>query len=319
MWQRRKTKNRRVAQEQVLAVKGHTRQLRMLRLRLVAKLFAIAFGTVTVLFLLWRGGDWVLNELILPNPAFAVREIDIQTDGIIPVQQLRLCAGVNVGDCLLTLDLRRIRRDLEYLPWVQSAAVERVRPHTLRIRVIERDPIAQTILYQPASRDGVSREVIFYFDAEGHVILPLEAHRLQSALLGLDSLPLLTGVAGVDLSPGHQAESRQIRAALNLIAAFSRSPMLGLVDLTSIDLSVPQLLGVTTAQGAVITFPVDGLEKQLQRWRLVHDYGLRVGRALATLDLSVSNNVPATWLETGPLPSSQPKPAKHSSYKKTHV
>jgi hypothetical protein len=319
MWRRRKTKNRRLAQEQVLEVKVHTRQLRMLRLRLVAKLFAVAFGTITVLFLLWRGGDWVLNELILPNPAFAVREIDVQTDGIIPVQQLRLCAGVNIGDCLLTLDLRRIRRDLEYLPWVQRAAVERVRPHTLRIRVIEREPIAQTTLYQPANSAGMPSEVTFFFDADGHVILPLEIHRTQSSALGLDTLPSLTGVAGVDLRPGHPSESPQIQAALRLIGTFTHSPMLGVVDVTSIDISVPQLLQVTIAQQATITFAVDNLEKQLRRWRLVHDYGVRTGRALASLDLSVSNNIPARWLETGSLPPPQPKPAKPSRYKKTNV
>jgi cell division septal protein FtsQ len=318
MWRKRKTRNRRVAQEQALEVKAHSRKLRLLRLRLVAKLFAIAFGAVTVLFLLWRGGDWVLNQLILPNPAFAVREIDIQTDGIIPIPQLRLCTGVNVGDCLLTLDLRRIRRDLEFLPWVQSAAVERVRPHTLRIRVTEREPIAQTILYQPASSRGASRELVFYFDAEGFVILPLDAHQQHSVALGLDSLPSLTGVAGVDLRPGHRVESRQIRAALDLISTFTVSPMLGLVDLATIDLSVPHLLQLTTAQGATIKFAPDDLAKQLRRWRQVHDYSLRTGKALAFLDLSVSNNVPARWMEAEPVPAAQPKP-KPSRYKKSHV
>jgi hypothetical protein len=318
MWFTRKRKNRRFERGHILDVKVESRQLRSMRVRLAAKILARLFGTVTVLFLLWRGGDWVLSEFVYKNPAFAIQNIDIETDGILPKAQLRACAGVKLGDNLLALDLNRIQRDLEYLPWIQSAAVERVRPNTLRIRVIEREPVAQTVLFEPSS-ESKPRSILFYFDAEGHVMLPLEAHRVEASTFGFDTLPMLTGVAGVDLRPGHQVESRQIQAALQMITEFSRSPMLGLVDVTSVDLSVPAVLQVATSQGATITFGLDHVEKQLCRWRLVHDYAGRTGRALATLDLSVSNNVPARWLEASAAPLPRPKPLKPSPYKKRHV
>jgi hypothetical protein len=319
MWAKRKSKNRRHEREHILDVKVESRQLRSMRLRLAANIFARLFGTITVVFLLWRGGSWLLEEFVFRNPAFAIQHIDIETDGVLPRAQLRACAGVKVGDNLLALDLGRIQRDLEYLPWIQNAAVERVRPHTIRIRVIEREPIAQTILFEPPGSDGKPRELVFYFDADGHVMLPLEAHRLEASVFGFDSLPSLTGVAGVDLHPGHPVEFRQIRAALRLIAEFSRSPMLGVVDLTTVDLSSPQLLVASTGQGAVITFGVENIEQQLRRWRLVHDYAVRAGKAVASLDLSVSNNVPARWIETSMAPVPRPKPLKPSPYRKKHV
>jgi hypothetical protein len=234
---------------------------------------------------------------------------------------LRTCAGAHIGDCLLLLDLARIRRDLEYLPWIRSAAVERVRPHTLRIRVRERKPIAQTRLYQPLGASGPAQDVVFYFDAEGYAMLPLEVHRAQTSALGLDTLPLLTGLAGTDLRPGHRSESRQILSALRLITTFQRSSMLGKADLTSIDLAVPHLLEVTTSRGAQVVFSVQHLEMQLRRWRLVHEYGLGEGKAIATLDLSVSNNVPARWFEGGAAPPAAPMLFQHSpsSLKKKHV
>src|ERR1051326_1903573 len=132
MWSKRKTKNRRFEREHILEVKVESRQLRALRLRLAVRILVRLLGVATVVFILWRGGDWALDEFVFKNPAFAVQEIDIETDGILPKTQLRGCAGVKLGDNLLALDLGRIQRDLEYLPWIQSAAVERVRPHTLR-------------------------------------------------------------------------------------------------------------------------------------------------------------------------------------------
>src|SRR5205814_584475 len=107
--------------------------------------------------------------------------------------------------------------------------------------------------------------------------------------------------------------------ALRLISEFNRSAMLGLVDVGAIDLSVPQLLQVSTGQGALITFSVENLDLQLRRWRLVHDYASHSGKAVASLDLSVSNNVPARWLETAAAPLPRPKPLKPSPYKKRHV
>ena len=36
----------------------------------------------------WRGGAWVLDQLIYEIPPFAIRDIEAQTDGVISVQQL---------------------------------------------------------------------------------------------------------------------------------------------------------------------------------------------------------------------------------------
>lgn len=319
MWLKRKPKNRRHERGHILDVKVQSRQLRSMRVRRTATLFARVFAAVTILFLLWRGGDWVLNEAVFKNPAFAIQTIDIETDGILPKAQLRSCAGVNLGDNLLALDLGRIQRDLEYLPWIKSAAVERVHPHTLRIRVIEREPIAQTVLFEPAAAEGRPRFVTFYFDAEGYVMLPLSSYRFNSSALGFDQLPMMTGVSGVDLRPGHPVESRQIQSAIRLVTEFGRSAMVGQVDLTSIDVSNPQFVQVSTGQGAVVTFGVDDLELQMRRWRLVTDYASRNARAVAFLDLSVTNNVPARWVEAMSVPPVKPKSVKSSPYKKKHV
>ena len=82
--------------------------------------------------------------------------------------------------------------------------------------------------------------------------------------------------------------------------------MAGLVDLRRIDVSAPEVLVVTTGQGSEVTFGLDDLERQLRRWREIHDLGQRMNRNVASLDLAVSNNVPVRWLEA----SLRPRPAK---------
>ena len=73
----------------------------------------------------------------------------MQTDGVISVDQLRRWAGVKPEENLLALDLARVKRDLEMVPLVQSVSVERILPRTLRIRITEREPIAQVNVPRP--------------------------------------------------------------------------------------------------------------------------------------------------------------------------
>src|SRR6266487_2006650 len=110
MWFKRTSKNRRLDRGNVLDVKLRTKEVRAARLRLATTALGVSLGTVTTLFLVWRGGVWALDQFVFKNDAFAVRDLSIQTDGSIPIAQLRQWAGVRPGDNLLVLDLARIKR-----------------------------------------------------------------------------------------------------------------------------------------------------------------------------------------------------------------
>ena len=110
-----------------------------------------------------------------------------------------------------------------------------------------------------------------------------------------------------------------MRGALQLIAEFVRSPMAGLVDLQRIDVSAPEVLVAITGQGSEVTFALQDLERQLRRWREIHDLGRRMNRVIATLDLAVPNSIPARWIEASAAPAAAPKPPKPSRNKPNHV
>src|SRR5436309_1584026 len=173
MWFRRKPRNRRLEREQVLEVKLQSGAARATRRRLLAIALGVSFATVFGAYLLWRSGEWALDRLVYENKAFAIQDLDIQTDGVIALSQLRRWAGVKPEQNLLALDLGRVKRDLELVPLIQSVSVERLLPHTLRVRVAEREPIAQIVV--PRSRAGGGVELgVYLLDGEGWVMVPLD-------------------------------------------------------------------------------------------------------------------------------------------------
>jgi hypothetical protein len=113
--------------------------------------------------------------------------------------------------------------------------------------------------------------------------------------------------------------SDQVRAALRLVDAFEHSPMFGIVDLNQIDLSLPDLLRVTTRQSNDVTFATARLPSQLRRWRAIHEAGLKMGKFIASLDLSVSNHIPATWFEASASSLPKPKATPPARNRKKHV
>ena len=307
MWFRREPKNRRLSHRHVLDVKLRSRQVRATRMRLGAVALAVTLGTVFGLYLFWRVGAWALDKFVYENSEFAIRRVDVQTDGVISPDQLRRWSGVRPGNNLMALDLVSVKRNLELVSTIGSVSVERVLPGTLRIRVTERQPVAQVDVPRAGAANGI-QVTVFQLDADGYVMQPLDP-RLCVIPLGQirDQLPVIAGLNVYQLQPGQRVESPQVRAALQLIGTFNRSVMTGLVNLRRIDVSSPGVVVATTEQGGEITFGLDNLDQQLRRWREIYDLGQRMNRAIAAVNLAVSNNVPVRWMEAGAAPAGLPR------------
>jgi cell division septal protein FtsQ len=319
MWFRREPKNRRLSHRHALDVKLRSRQVRATRVRLGVVALAVTFGTVFGLYLFWRAGEWTLDKLIYENSEFAVRRVDVHTDGVIAPDQLRRWSGVKPGDNLMALDLVSVKRNLELVSTIGFVSVERVLPGTLRIRVKERQPVAQVDVPRAGAASGI-QVTVFELDADGCVMQPLDPRLCVIPLAQIrDQLPVITGLNVYQLQPGQRMESPQVLAALQLIDGFNRSVMTGLVNLRRIDVSSPGVVVVTTEQGGEITFGLDNLDQQLRRWREIYDLGQRMNKAIATLNLAVSNNVPVRWMEAGVAPAAWPRQDNPPSVRRKNV
>ncbi len=321
MWfKREQNRNRRLHRSHVLDVKLRSDQVRASRLRLGLLLFLVIAGPFFGLYLLWRVGEVALNAFVYQNADFAIQQIDVTTDGVIAPEQLRRWTGVKPGANLIALDLAAVKRNLELVSAIDSVSVERVLPRTLKIRVTERDPIAQVNVPRADGVSGIAVSV-FQLDLDGMVMQPIDPRLCTVPLAQMNSqLPVIAGLNAFQLQPGRRMESLPVQAALKLIAAFASSPMAGLVDLRRVDVSAPGVVVATTGQGSEIIFGLDNFEQQLRRWRQIYDLGMRQQRAIATADLAVANNVPVRWMLASAAPVAvTPKAVKPIKTRKKNV
>jgi len=307
MWFRREQKNRRLRRGHLLDVKLRSDQVRATRTRLAAVAFSVIFGTVFGLYLFWRAGEWALDKFVYENSEFAIQNVQVQTDGVIAPEELRRWSGVKPGENLIALDLASVKRNLELVSAINSVSVERVLPRTLKIRVTEREPVAQVNVPRAGAPGEIAISVL-QLDADGFVMQPLDPRlRVVSLAQMSNQLPVIDGLNVYQLQSGRRVETPQAQAALKLLGAFAHSPMAGLVDLRRIDVSSPGVIVATTEQGGEITFGLDNLEQQLRRWREIYDLGVSQNKMIASLDLAVANNVPVRWAENNSAPAAAPK------------
>lgn len=304
----------------MLDVRSRAKPLQALRLRLAAGALAISSGIVLVLFVCWKGGEYALDRFVFTNPTLSIAQIHVETDGIIPPDQISAWSSVRKGENLLALDLGRIKRDLELVPLIESASVERILPRDLIITVREREPIARVVVFAPRESDGLLEPSTIYLDEYGMVIPPV-LRRLNSSAFdrATQFLPVITGVGSTTFRPGHIVSSAPILSALKWIRAFQSSLMTGHVDIRAIDVASQSTLIVTTEQGTEISFAHQDFETQLARWKTVHNWGIQRTQFLASLDLAVTNYVPAIW--SNPTNTSPPavRTPQASPYRKKHV
>ena len=320
MWFKRKQQNRRLNRRHVLDVRLRSEQVRASRIRLVVAAIGVPAVTVFGLYLLWRTGEWALDRFVYENAEFAIRCVEVQTDGVIKADQLRSWSGVKPGANLIALDLASVKRNLQLEPIIDSVSIERVLPRTLKIRVTERKPIAQVNMPRANVANGVVVSV-YQLDATGMVMLPLDPRSSVVPLSQLRDagLPVITGLGDAQLQWGHRVTMPQARAALQLVAAFGHSPMVGLADLRRLDVSAPGVVVVTTGQGGEITFGLDNLEQQLRRWRAAYDRARSVNLTITSMDLAVSNSIPAHAMAAGAAPDVAPKPPTPAPTRRNHV
>jgi hypothetical protein len=307
MWLKHEQKNRRLNRGHLLDVKLRSDQVRATRTRLAAIALGVVFGTVFGLYLLWRTGEWALDKFVYENSEFAIQHVDVQTDGVIAPDQVCRWSGVKLGANLIALDLASVKRNLELVSTIDSVSVERILPCTLKIRVTEREPVAQVNVPCASASGGIVISV-FQLDADGFVMQPPNPRLCLIPLSQMSNqLPVIAGLNVYQLQSGHRVELPQARAALKLPGALAHSPMAGLVDLRCIDVSSPGVVVATTGQGGEITFALDNLDQQLRRWREIYDFGMSKNKMIASLDLAVANNVPVRWTEIVSAPFIAPK------------
>jgi len=85
-----------------------------------------------------------ISAVLSATGALGLTVDDIEVEGRTTTDTATILAalGARAGTPILAIDLTRAKEQLEALPWVRSAAIERRLPGTLYVRLVERTPLA---------------------------------------------------------------------------------------------------------------------------------------------------------------------------------
>jgi len=240
----------------------------------------------------------VLDKLVYKNDFFTLRTLDIVTIGGISRDKVLEVIDIHEQiDNVMALDLNVIKQKLESVSTVSDVSVERVIPDTIRVQVSTRIPIAHCNLPEIdlVTSQVTSRE-IRYLDEEGYVLVPSELFSEQNT--DYSDLPLITGFSEMGLLKNHYVANEEVMQAIEFIKLYHRSFMSEDDDISSVDTSESGFLKVRTLQGITVILSATDLQQEISRWKSIYDYAKEQKKEIATINLSVTNNIPVVWKPT---------------------
>ncbi|MEA2236800.1 MAG: cell division protein FtsQ [Thermoanaerobaculia bacterium] len=144
--------------------------------------FAVAGGKAGLVLALVIGAVLLFRQT-RGDGRFAVKSIEITGVVHTPRAEIDAITRQYIGLNLFKIDIGGLRHDLRGLGWVKRIEAEKKLPDTLRIRIVERTPVA---LVAASGR-------IAYVDEEGMAFADL------SPSVGDSDLPIITQASGADL------------------------------------------------------------------------------------------------------------------------
>lgn len=182
-------------------------------------------------------GVWSVRHWLLTSPDFqlaSLSQIQVQGARQTTSQAIRQLFAADLGRNLLAIPLSRRQRELDRLPWIQQAAVMRIWPNRLAVKLTERQPLA-------FARQGAHLSLI----AGDGALLPIAPDlHFQGAVL--------TGLAGPYTNAGQALRRRQqqLLQFLRLRQALDAGKGHILRQFSEIDLGDPRNLRVLLSPAA---------------------------------------------------------------------
>jgi cell division protein FtsQ len=117
--------------------------------------------------------------------------------------QIRHVFAPDLGRSLYLVPIGTRRKELLAIDWVEQAAVSRVWPNTLKVKIDERKPVA-FIHLPPRRKDGLTEFALI--DKDGYILRPRAAARF--------TLPVINGIRETEEREDRQARVRRVVSML---------------------------------------------------------------------------------------------------------
>jgi len=205
------------------------------------------------------------------SPLFAIRTIEVVGAQHVSAETVRALAQVPANATLIRFPADAVAARVGADPWIASVTVSRVFPSGMRIRVVERVPLA-IVDAGPA---------MWLIDGTGSVIATASAD-------ASGTLPVIRDVPGLDLRPGRRTVSEPLLNALKVMTGIS-----GTLAATVQSISAPTIDGtaLTTVDHVeiVIGEAVDLATKDALAQRILKEHPGKV------VSIDVRNTDRSTW------------------------
>ncbi len=193
------------------ALRQRRRRMFLVGLRLIA------------LFALIAGLGHAFTQYMKESPRFTVKRIQVEGVHALDLESIRQAAGIKESDNLWQASVEDIRRRIEAIPYVKHAAVRRMLPDTVIIRIEEHEASATLLVNNRA----------FEVNGDGLVLRELDR---KAAPVGA----LITGIPEMGpIEPGDRVEHPAFTAAMATWKAFSESPLAEFLTLAEIAAQSP--------------------------------------------------------------------------------
>lgn len=166
----------------------------------------------------WYGLSLAKKVFFSGNKYFEISniEVDVGLKAVITETLVREHAGIKPGMNLFEVPIKKIRSDfLKNMSNIKDMEIRRRLPDTLKIRIIEREPVAR-----------IGRTGVLVADSDGYIFLGKK---------DIVKLPVIFGHTGLVLRPGDQTDGMTF-AAIQVLE-MCRDPMFEIIDIKSIDVS----------------------------------------------------------------------------------
>jgi cell division protein FtsQ len=179
----------------VAALRRNQRRIQIQRIILVGSRVLVVAAVVVAAGWTWRHTQ--------SDARFALKTIEVTGAVHTPRASVDSITRAYVGGNLFKLDIANVQNDLGKLGWISRIEAEKKLPDTLRVRIVERTPVA---LLQSGDR-------LRYVDESGVAFAEL------SPSVGDSDLPLISGLAGAPSGAPGNAGGAELARCVALLRA----------------------------------------------------------------------------------------------------
>jgi hypothetical protein len=251
----------------------------------------------------WLGVNVFIEHFFTKNDAYAVRVVEVNTDGVMSREEVLAKTGIREGLNIFSLSLESAQNALTAIPEVAAARVERILPNTVTIEIEARRPVAW-VTPRDTGADPSTLEASCLVDAAG---VMMKAQDFESSFT---RLPVVYGVPTEQWRAGQKIGLPELEAALELfrLAGERTGPE---IKLRAADIGKGWCIVAWGDPQTQLTFGLENLPAQLDRLQLIMLHVGQTSRRIATANLIPERNTPVTFIgEAPPAETAAPVEAK---------